>query len=74
MHNNYYVPTVYFLSFQLLTVVHWVMGDAMRTCLETGSWSGDEPTCSGELQHVRNPLHIYTLACVLVSIAFNKSA
>ena len=51
-----------------------LMGDAMRTCLETGSWSGDEPTCSSELQHVRNPLHIYTLACVLVSIAFNKSA
>ena len=22
VHNNYYVPTVYFLSFQLLTVVH----------------------------------------------------
>ena len=32
-----------------------LMGDAMRTCLETGSWSGDEPTCSGELQRVRNP-------------------
>ena len=31
-------------------------GDDMRTCLDTKSWSGSEPTCIGELQCFRNPL------------------
>ena len=33
-------------------VGHTLTGDAMRTCLETGSWSHDEQTCCGELQNI----------------------
>ena len=25
-----------------------LMGDAMRTCLRDGTWSGNEPICTGE--------------------------
>ena len=28
---------------------HNLIGDDMRMCLETGSWSGSEPICPGEL-------------------------
>ena len=27
---------------------HTLTGDDMRMCLETGLWSGSEPTCIGE--------------------------
>ena len=35
---------------------HNLIGDDMRMCLETGSWSNSEPTCTGELQCFRQPL------------------
>ena len=33
---------------------HTLTGDDMRTCLETGSWYGNEPTCIGESQCFRH--------------------
>ena len=36
---------------------HTLTGDDMRMCLETGSWSSSEPTCTGELQSFRQPLY-----------------
>ena len=32
---------------------HTLTGDDMRTCLDSGSWSGSEPTCIGELKCFR---------------------